>query len=276
VNETVLMSIAIALYAIGTVIYIAGLLIRREAVSDVATWVSIAGLAPHIAAIIVRWVAVGHGPYLGFYEVISSYSLFTMLIFAVLAFRWARIRPIGIFVVPIAFILLGSAMLAPNSGVEITARLASAWLTVHVTFAKLSYSSFFAASGLSAAYLLRDRAEPERWGVFLSKLPAQDDLEAASYRFVAAGFVALTIMIVTGAIWANEAWGRYWGWDPVETWSLVSWLVFAIVLHLRFTMGWRGPKVIIASTVGTLIMLFALIGVPFLYQTVHASYMLVR
>jgi cytochrome c-type biogenesis protein CcsB len=276
VTETILMALAVLLYALGTMVYIFGLLKPSDAVSDFATWLSVAGLAPHIAAVIVRWVSVGHGPFLGFYEVVSSYALFTMVAFAAMAVFWPRIRRIGIFVVPVAFLLMGFSILSPSAGVPITARLASGWLSLHVTFAKISYSSFFVAFGLSTAYLVRERPHPERWDRFFEKLPAQDEIEAYSYRFVAAGFIALTVMIVTGAIWANEAWGRYWGWDPIETWSLASWIVYAIVLHLRLTLGWSGRKAVIASTSATIVMLFALIGVPFLYQTIHASYMIVR
>jgi ABC-type transport system involved in cytochrome c biogenesis permease subunit len=123
--------------------------------------------------------------------------------------------------------MLGGAMLAPKSPLAISAKLASYWLSVHVTFAKLSYMSFIAASALALLFLWRERIGEVKEGSMLARLPSQATVDDLSFRFVGVGFIFLTIMIVSGAIWANEAWGRYWGWDPIETWSLISWIVYA-------------------------------------------------
>jgi cytochrome c-type biogenesis protein CcsB len=171
--------------------------------------------------------------------------------------------------------MLGGAMLTPKSPLEIGPNLASYWLTIHVTFAKLSYSSFIAAFAIALAYLIRERriAAGAASEGMLSRLPEQSVLDDLTYRFVGVGFVFLSVMIVAGAIWANEAWGRYWNWDPIETWSLISWIVYAGYLHTRLTLGWRGTKAAWYAVLALPIMVFTLVGVPLVYHSIHGAYL---
>lgn len=273
VAESFLMWAAVTLYAVGAVLYVVGLVFKKQAVVSVATAVSLGGVLPHAAGILVRWSRVGHGPYLGFYEVVSSYALFAVLGFALVSSRYKGIRPAGMFVMPLVFLFLGGAMLASAEDLPLTGKLASYWLIIHVTFAKLAYGSFIAAFALASALLTGGRAKSTRWRTFFERLPSEEVLDDLSYKFVAAGFVFLAVMIAAGAIWANEAWGRYWGWDPIETWSLISWLVYAVTLHLRLTLGWRGARWAVTVLVALPAVLFALIGVPIVYQSIHGAYL---
>ncbi|MRR52535.1 MAG: cytochrome C biogenesis protein, partial [Rhodocyclaceae bacterium] len=250
-----------------------GFVVKKERVTLAALIVAAAGLVPHIAAMAGRWVRLGHGPYLGFYEVISSYAFFGVVIFAVLVWRFKPLRPLGVVLMPIAFLVLGGAMLAPKSELEVTASLASYWLAVHVAFAKLSYGSFITSFGLAVIYLMRSLRPQGAVAVRLAKLPAQEVIDDLTFKFVAAGFIFLGIMIAAGAVWANESWGRYWGWDPIETWSLISWLCYAVILHLRLTMGWKGDKFAWAAVAGLPINLFAVVGVAIVYNSIHGAYM---
>jgi len=143
-----------------------------------------------------------------------------------------------------------------------------------VMFAKLTYTAFIASFAIAVAYLVRDRGGSGPLHDVLDKLPSQDVLDDLSYRFIGAGFIFLGIMIVAGAIWANEAWGRYWGWDPIETWSLISWVVYAVYLHVRLTLGWRGRRAAWFAAAALPIVLFTLIGVPVAYQSIHGAYLL--
>jgi cytochrome c-type biogenesis protein CcsB len=120
------------------------------------------------------------------------------------------------------------------------------------------------------------RSDPAPSGALddiLAKLPRQEILDDLSFRFVGFGFIVLGMMIAAGAIWANEAWGRYWGWDPIETWSLVSWLVYAAYLHTRLTLGWKGRRSAWFGALALPIVLFALIGVPIVYNSIHGAYL---
>ena len=163
-------------------------------------------------------------------------------------------------------------MFADKSGEAVGGRLASWWLTVHVLFAKLAYSSFVAAFGLAVVFLLRSSDRGGRMRGILDRLPIQSVVDDLSYRFAAVGIVFLSVMIVSGAIWANEAWGRYWAWDPIETWSLVSWLIYAMFLHLRLTLGWRERKSAWVLVGALPIMVFTLIVVPVVYNSIHGAY----
>lgn len=270
--EVLLMWAAVTVYAIGSVLFAVGGVFGRDRVLRAALGVSLIGLAPHAAAIAGRWVRVGHGPYLGFYEVVSSFAFASVLVLGVVTWRYAALRVAGVALMPAAFLMLAGSMFAPRSELEITSRLASWWLTVHVAFAKLCYAAFIASFVIALIYLVRAGARGGLADV-LDKLPSQEVLDDLAYRFVSLGFIFLTVMIVAGAIWANEAWGRYWAWDPIETWSLVSWVVYAIVLHLRLTMGWRGRRAAVAAVAALPVVLFALVGVPVVYKSIHGAYL---
>ena len=273
-SEIVLMWIAVTLYALGAILFVFGAVFGSARTLSIALWVSLAGLVPQGAAIALRWAEVGHGPYLGFYEVVSSYAFGSVVALGAIAWLKPQLKVAGVVIMPVAVLLLGGAMLAPKSPLEITATLASYWLTIHVTFAKLSYTSFIAAFAISLVLLVREkRAASGRGGPMLSRLPDQSVLDDLAFRFVAVGFIFLTIMVVAGAIWANEAWGRYWNWDPIETWSLISWIVYAGYLHARLTLGWRGRKAAWYAVVALPVMLFTLIGVPLAYNSIHGAYL---
>ncbi|MDI6901133.1 MAG: cytochrome c biogenesis protein CcsA [Anaerosomatales bacterium] len=271
-TEIICMWVAVTLYAASAVLFAVSLVFRKERLATVALALALAGIVPHTVAIAGRWVRVGHGPYLGFYEVISSYAFAGVLAFVGLVVRYRSLRPLGVVLMPMAFLAIGGAMLAPKSGVEVSATLASWWLAVHVSFAKLAYGSFITSFGLAAVRLMRARRPEGFRSERMGRLPADPVLEDLAFKFVAAGFIFLGIMIAAGAIWANEAWGRYWGWDPIETWSLISWLVYAVVLHLRLTLGWRGRRFAWSVIAALPVLLFAMVGVAIVYNSIHAGY----
>jgi cytochrome c-type biogenesis protein CcsB len=272
-TEILLMWAAVTAYAVSTIAFVFGAVFKSEKVQTVALWVGLAGLVPQSVAIGIRWVEVGHGPYLGFYEVVSSYAFVSVAALGIISWVRPRLKIVGVVLMPVAVLMLGGAMLAPKSPLAISAKLASYWLSVHVTFAKLSYMSFIAASALALLFLWRERIGEVKEGSMLARLPSQATVDDLSFRFIGVGFIFLTIMIVSGAIWANEAWGRYWGWDPIETWSLISWIVYAGYLHVRLTLGWRGRKASWYALITLPVLLFTLIGVPIVYQSIHGAYL---
>ncbi|HET6350963.1 MAG TPA: c-type cytochrome biogenesis protein CcsB [Coriobacteriia bacterium] len=272
-TEVLMMWLAVSAYALSAILFVFGAVFRAEKLLSIGLWTAAAGLVPHIAGIALRWQAVGHGPFLGFYEVVSSYAFLAVIALVALALWRRPLQVLGVGVVPVALLMLGGAMLAPRSPLEISAKLASWWLTIHVAFAKLSYTSFIAAAALGLVFIIRERRKEGSDSGLLAKLPSQAVLDDVSFRLVGVGFVFLSIMIVAGAIWANEAWGRYWAWDPIETWSLISWIVYAIYLHLRLTMGWRGRKAATYAVIALPVMVFTLIGVPVVYNSIHGAYL---
>jgi cytochrome c-type biogenesis protein CcsB len=272
-NEIVLMWAAVTLYALGAALFAVGFVFHRP-VMRVALMVSLAGLVPHTVATAIRWIRVGHPPMLGFYEVVPGLVYVAVILLGIMAWRRRGLESLGVIIMPLAFLMMGSSMLiAPASDMAMTPRLASWWLTIHVTFARLSFASFVASFALAIVFLVRDRGGENSWTDVLEKLPSQAVVDDLSFKFVAVGFIFLGVMIAAGAIWANEAWGRYWAWDPIETWSLITWLVYAGYLHLRLTMHWRGKKAAWVAVVALPIMVFTLIGVPLVYNSIHGAYL---
>jgi cytochrome c-type biogenesis protein CcsB len=270
--EIIFMWIALTFYVAAIVMFTVGVIFMKDKTTRRAVYVTAAGLVPQLVALGVRWARLGHGPYIGYYEVANALTLCTVVLFVIAAWRNPRLNATGIGIMPVAVLLLGGAMLASKADFPITAGLASYWLFIHVAFANLSFAAFAASFGLAIAFLVRQRSGAGKWAQRFGKLPPQDVLEASISRFVLAGFLLWGVMIVSGAIWANESWGRYWSWDPIETWSLVVWLIYAIYLHLRFTLRWSGERLAWFAILAMPVTLFCLIGIPTVFKTIHGGY----
>jgi len=260
-------------YALSTVLFVVGTVFTGKRLLSAGLIVATVGFALQSASIAVRWGRVGHAPFLGFYEVVAAYAFATVATVVFLGWWRPQLRPLGAVLMPLTLLALGAAMLADKSDEIAGGTLASWWLTVHVLFAKLSYSAFIIAFALAVVYLLRDRPGAHRTDAILDKLPDQDVIDDLAYRAAALGLVFLSVMIAAGAIWANEAWGRYWGWDPIETWSLVTWLVYSIFLHLRLTMGWRGKRSAWVLVAALPVVAFSFAVVPVVYNSIHGAYL---
>jgi len=271
-TEIVLMWAALTFYVVATVMFIVGVVFQKDQVTRRAVYVSAAGLVPQLAAIAVRWARLGHGPYVGYYELANALTLCTVIFFAVSAARSVRLSATGLGVMPVAVLLMGGAMLANKADFPITPSLASYWLFIHVIFANVAFAAFAVSFGYAVVYVIRESSHGGRWPARLEKLPVQEVVADLMVRFALAGFLLWGIMIVTGAIWANESWGRYWSWDPIETWSLVVWIIYAIFLHVRYMLRWGGRKLAWFAIVAMPIALFCLVGIPTVFNTIHAGY----
>jgi cytochrome c-type biogenesis protein CcsB len=270
-TEIVLMWVALTGYVAATALFVFGVTFTKERLVGLAMIAAQVGLVPQLVALGVRWARVGHGPYIGYYEVANCFTVFVVIFFVIAAWRNARLRAAGIGIMPVAVLLLGGAMLTPKAGLPLTPNLASYWLFIHVTFASLAFAAFVTSFGLAIVYVLRARSDG-KWAKRLDKLPVQEVLNDLMTRFVLTGFLFWAIMIISGAIWANQAWGRYWGWDPIETWSLIVWIIYAVYLHARFTLGWRGQRLAWFAIVAMPISLFALLGTPIVFNSIHGGY----
>ena len=209
---------------------------KFSAAERLARWSWPAGLALHFGAGIARWVATGHAPVMHAYENSLSGSFFVGLVFFLLGRRWPPVLRGLPVTVAVMLLILGNGLMAPASLAPLEPPFRSGWLVVHVLFAWIAFGSYLVAS-VVAGLDLRHRARARRESQEASGL--LDDLCG---RLITLGYATDAEMIASGAIWAHGLWGRYWGWDPVETWSLVSWLIYGVNLHLRFTLGWRGAR----------------------------------
>ena len=262
------------------VLYFTYLFFRNQKFSTVITGITIAGWVVHTLALGMRWyesyqLGYGHIPLSNMYESLISLSWTTVLLYLIIEFRY-KIKALGIFIFPIVSIAMAYASLSPNIQDEIAPlvpALHSNWLTYHVMTCFLAYSAFAISFGASITYLIKFRkadkstpAEKDLSGFF----PPLESLDEIVYKTIAIGFLLLSIGIITGAVWANYAWGSYWSWDPKETWSLITWLVYAAFIHARLTRGWRGRRTAILSIIGFAAVLFTFLGVNFLLSGLHS------
>lgn len=255
---------AIALYAVASAALIVGLIFARDGAVRWATGAAWTGLAAHTAFLALRWNEVGHGPYLNLYEVGSANSWVAVALLLGGAARQPRLLPAGAAVLPASFLLFGVAMLSSSRPLPLLPILDSAWLVLHACFAKLTYGAYLVATAVAALYLIKDG----RPGV-LERAPALPILEDLLHRFVLLGFVMHSLMIATGAVWSQRAFGHHWAWDPIETWAFISWICYGVFLHARALHGWRGRRLALLACACFAAIVCAFFGVPYLYTTSH-------
>lgn len=271
--NTAILSWVTFIYFAAFVFYLIRIMRGTERWGRLATLTATVGLAAQTVALILRWVesyqmGIGHAPLSNFYESLIFFSWTIILLY--LVFEWRiKNKSLGTFVVPVAFVAMAFASLSPNMNNRIQPlipALQSNWLTSHVMTCFMGYAAFAIAFGLGCMYLVkrldRDRDNPSR--SFLRFLPEEDTLDELMYQSAALGFVFLSLGIITGSVWAHYAWGSYWSWDPKETWSLITWLVYAAMLHARLVRGWKGKRMALMSIIGFACVLFTYLGVNYL------------
>jgi cytochrome c-type biogenesis protein CcsB len=257
-------------YGAAAFLYLFSWVFKNSSAGKLATGTAILGVVGNIGGIILRWVesyqmGVGHAPLTNFYESLVFFSCTIVILYLILEFRYKN-RIIGVFITPLAFLAIAYASLSPNISDRIQPlipALKSNWLIAHVITCFVGYAAFAIAFGTSIMYLFKLRQTDPKSGL-LNRLPATDMLDELTHQMVMFGFLFLTVGIITGAVWANTAWGRYWGWDPKETWSLITWFVYATLLHARLMRGWQGKRIAIISILGFLAVMFTYFGVNYL------------
>jgi cytochrome c-type biogenesis protein CcsB len=206
------------------------------------------GVLAHVIAVTTRGFAVHRAPWGDMYEFITALTCVAAIFFGYILVKY-RAWALGVFVMGAIVLALGLAetLIYTPAGPLVPA-LQSYWLSIHVTAMTLSSGIFFVAAVLGIMYLVTGRyrkrvaagkAEPNP---LLDRIPSPAQLDKLTYRAVVFGFPIWTFGVMAGAIWADQAWGRYWGWDPVETWAFITWVVYAAYLHARATGGWRGAR----------------------------------
>jgi len=269
--NAVILSYITFLYFVSFMFYLLMMVMGKEIFGRVATFITLLGLAGHTFGIILRWVesyqvGIGHAPLSNLYESLIFFAWTIILLYLVMEWR-TKNRSVGTFVTPIAFLAMAYASYSPgiNSSIQpLVPALKSNWLIAHVITCFFGYAAFALSFGLSLMYLLKRFDQPEKKNIFLKLLPGSGILDDLSYQMVVIGFLLLTLGIITGSVWAHSAWGSYWSWDPKETWSLITWLVYAAMLHSRMIRGWRGKRLAVFSIIGFCCVLFTYFGVNYL------------
>jgi cytochrome c-type biogenesis protein CcsB len=254
---------------LGALAYLSYITFLKKGLSNLAVTVVSIGFASHTLALLTRYVEAGHTPVTNLYE---SLSFFAWMIIGVLLIATVKykIKVLGAFLTPIALFLMLFALALPKEIVPLAPVLRSFWHPFHVIFAFLGNAIFALAFCCGVMYLIQEhQLKSKRLGAITQRLPSLKVLDDLNYQTLTYGFPLLTMGIITGAIWAEYAWGRYWNWDPKETWSLITWFLYAALLHQRLTVGWRGRKAAIMAIIGFLAVLFTFLGVNLLLRGLH-------
>ncbi len=272
INTTILSWVTFIYFA-AFVFYFLRMIRAAEFWGNLASITAFVGLVAQTAALILRWaesygMGIGHAPLSNFYESLIFFAWTIILLYLVFE-RRIKNKSLGTFVVPVAFFAMAFASLSPNINNRIQPlipALQSNWLTSHVMTCFMGYAAFAIACGLGCMCFAKsfDRGSGNRSESFLRFLPEGEILDELIYQSTALGFVFLSLGIITGSVWAHYAWGSYWSWDPKETWSLITWLIYAAMLHARLVRGWRGKRIALMSIIGFGSVLFTYLGVNYL------------
>ena len=262
--------ITLAFYCVAAALYLWSLVGGPNATSRGASVLAGAGLAAQTIAIVLRGLETGHPPFINLFETLTVVTWALVAIYLATERKY-KIGGLGAFVCTVALVAIVCGSSLPRGvSAGLMAAIENRWSSIHIASCLFSYASFALAFAAAIGYILQERLlKLRRLTVFQQHLPSLDMMDRFAYRMVALGFPMLTLGVVTGAMWARTAWGDYWSWDPKETWSLVTWLVYAAYLHVRIVQGWRGKwanRLIIA---GFACMLMTYFGVSFLPRGLH-------
>ena len=267
------------LFVLATLSYFLALFSGAAFPAAVGTWLTWSGAGMGLTGMLVRWYEsylispeVGHIPVSNLYEVFILFCVTTAIIYLHYEKRY-RTRALGGFVLlvisaAIGFLLWYTFDRGAHEIQPLVPALQSYWMKIHVPANFIGYGCFSIAAMLGVAYLARgDDANPRP--VF-ARLPAREDIDDMMYKAVALGFAFFTVATILGSLWAAEAWGGYWSWDPKETWALIVWLNYAAWLHMRISRNWQGPAMAAWAIVGLFVTLFAFLGVNMFLSGLHS------
>lgn len=269
--DIVLFKFTLLLYFVATVLFLIDVIARHAPFrpGTVARWVLGAGFALHCATLATRFFATGQTPASGLFESLSFFAWALVGSFLLFDLRF-RLTVLGAFFCPLALVMMIIGSAVPKAVQEPNPLLQSWWFPVHVTLAFLGHAVFAVAFAAGIMYLLQERMlKSKKLSGLYYRLPSLDVLDSINYRCLTFGFPLMTMGIISGAVWANSAWGGYWRWDPKETWSLIVWFWYAALLHGRLTIGWRGRRAAIFAIIGFLALLFTFLGVNLLLSGEH-------
>ena len=265
--ENTLFTLVMLLYFLAMILYFAFVALKKDPIVKVAMGLQGLGLVLHTAALVLRGIAAGRLPLTNQYEFATAFAWGLCLVSLIFMLRFA-FPLLGAFSAPVTFLIIGYAAMQSKEIHNLMPALQSNWLGFHVSTAIIAYGAFGVSFVLGIIFLLRDKMKAQ--GFLDEHIPSREKLDIIAYRSVSLGLLFLSFTIITGAIWAERAWGSYWSWDPKETWSLVTWLVYAVYLHLRLRKGWQGKAAAIFAVAGFVCVMFTYIGVNTFLPGVHS------
>lgn len=283
-TEAIFIWTALWFYGVSFTFYLYSAVFKKEKGARNGWYLGVTGFLLQSASIGIRWNATGHPPAMREYENALLGSVIILIIFGILRYWHRRIEVVGVAVIPVVLLTLGNGIMKRPYLEPMAPPFKSNWLWLHLYFAWIAYGAFCIGAGLGILYLLKDRAQAirrqesehkrgEGWEAgFVGRLPELGIMNDLMLKIIIFGFVALTVQIGAGSLWAFNLWGRYWGWDPIETWSLVTWLVYGTYIHLGITLGWKGRRMAWLAIIAIISLFITYGGIGYM-GSVHTTMM---
>jgi cytochrome c-type biogenesis protein CcsB len=261
---SMLYNLSFAVYFCAMVSAVVGLISRRAVFDFVANGLLMAGFGVQTVYMGVRWHVAGRAPFSNMFESLVLFGWAVALVYLLLRIR-AKLPLLAALAAALSVLALANASTFFDESIQpLMPALQSNWLSVHVVTCFLGYGAFAISAVAAAGYLIASRQSS------LVRPEARQALSLVVEQTVSFGFLFLTLGIMTGSVWANRTWGTYWSWDPKETWSLITWLIYAAFLHFNFMRGWRGQRAAWISIIGFCSVLFTYYGVNFWIKSIHS------
>ena len=279
-DSSQLLGITTFTYLLSTILYAVIFIFRAQRLGPATTLFTWLAFLVQTVGIGLRWVesyqmGIGRAPLTNMYESVVFFAWTIIAFYLFLEWKY-KARVLGAFAVPFAFLAMAYASFSTEITREISPlipALQSNWLIAHVVTCFIGYAAFTVATGLAVMYLIKNASASRDLtdnSTLLATLPSLNTIDDLTHKSMVFGFLWLSVGIITGAIWANSAWGTYWSWDPKETWSLITWFIYAITLHARYTRGWGGKRIAWLAILGFISVLFTYYGVNFLLSGLHS------
>ncbi|MBQ6565081.1 MAG: c-type cytochrome biogenesis protein CcsB [Clostridia bacterium] len=259
----VLLFASLILYFAASVLQFLAVAAKKDFLHRIARWVMAAGFLSHTAFTVWRGFAAGRLPLANQFEFASAFA-WAVTLMGFLLYRKLGQEGVLTIAMPAAFLILSYAAFQPREIKELMPALRSVWFGLHIGSAAFSYAAFAIAGGLGVGYLMKFRKVADQQD------PGLKQMDYLAYRMICLGFLLLTVVIFSGAIWAEQAWSSWWSWDPKETWALITWIFYAIYLHQRLRLKWQGKRMAVLAIVALVLVLFTFAGVNLLLPGLHS------
>ncbi|MDA8161477.1 MAG: c-type cytochrome biogenesis protein CcsB [Desulfobacteraceae bacterium] len=268
--DNAVFQVTIFLYIAATAGFLINIITLKKAAAKAANAFLYAAFGSHGLAIALRMFMAGHTPLVTMHESLSFFA-WCMVGAYLLMQAMKKIKSLGAFVTPLALVVMVASSLQTKKILPLSPALQSIWLPIHAVICLAAYAIFALAFCAAVMYLMQERQiKGKHLGAIFRRLPSLENLDTMIGRCLGIGFPLLTVGIITGSIWAENAWGSYWSWDPKETWSLITWFFYAALLHQRLTVGWRGKKAAIMTVLAFGVLIFTFLGVNLLIPSEHS------
>lgn len=259
-------------YLMSTAAYLFFLFVQKQKFEKAGQYLLTAGFVIHTLSLVFGFIASGHMPVENLSETLSVAGWAVVCVFLLLTYKF-NLKILGIYAAPLATVIMIAAFPLPKVTLQNPEILKSLWLIFHIVFIFIGEAFFALACGIGILYLLQERAiKRKRPGFFFRRLPSLDLLDSIGYVCILGGFTLMTVGLITGFVYAKTVWGKFWSADPKEIWSIITWLLYAALIHGRLISGWRGRRSAWMAIIGFAVILFTFLGVNFLFEGHHEAF----